>query len=132
METLLILCALGVLAVQIWLIVLFVRMSDNVKSIFTIIQNQFGLPTISFNEALLGKILHKEDETYEKVVRKLFHLLDSYSRQAAMNDVTEDAKQAICLANDMCLVLGRQLPEQLSSFESFKKFIKEAAQLETT
>ncbi|MDE6437218.1 MAG: hypothetical protein K2K69_06895 [Muribaculaceae bacterium] len=127
MSTFLIFCALAALIIQIWLIALFVRMSADVKDIHRIIQNNYELPTISTRDALLAVILNEQDETYKKIVRKLYYRLSDLCNKAqySYSGCEAEANEVIELASDMCKAIGRELPKQLSSFEAYKSYLKQ-------
>ena len=125
MSALITICALAVLAIQVWLIVLFVRMSGNVKTMLSLMQEQKGMSALSTADAKLAVLLNKEDEMYEKLIKKLFRLYTSSIAQYGPQNAQLHVKDSIKAAISICNILGREFPAQLMTVEAFQSYIKQ-------
>lgn len=121
---------LGLVAVcvQIWLIVLFVRLSSNVGAILRLLQRQCAAPVapaVALKDVRLAVLLGNQEEVYTKIISKLYDDLSTAELERALHrPPTVDAESAIKNASNLCSVLGMPLPSELATPEAFKQFSK--------
>lgn len=126
MDALILFAGAVVLGVQIWLIVLFVRLSRNVAAILSLLSSRPAAPApaaVTLRDARLAVLLNRQSECYDRVVAQLYAALDTAALEQTLHrPPTVDPSTAISSAASVCSVLGRSLPEQLASFDAFKSF----------
>lgn len=112
----------GGVILNIWLIYLFVSMASDVKSIRTRLDGPNE--PFSHKELKLAIIQGKQEEAYQAVITRMYNILyDLTESDGNSKYIEQTANSRIELATRMCKELGRDLPEQLQSFDSFKQFV---------
>lgn len=105
--------------IEIYLIVKFVELCNDVRKIKTNLLGEAISDIINAKTVRRAVITGKEDEVYEKIIRKLIDYLEDYYSQSFYE---ESCRNKIKAAEGLCGLMGRELPEQLQSLESFRAF----------
>lgn len=128
MEILLALASIASLCIQIWLIVLFVRLSANVETIKMQQRSKNTIDTTANelkNDVHLALLLGAKDEAYTKIVSWLYKSLYTAEMERKHHQFpTIHEESVISDAANLCSMLGMALPPELSSPDAFKQFIK--------
>ena len=128
MEILLALASIAALCIQIWLIVLFVRLSANVETIKMQQRSKNTIDTTANelkNDVHLALLLGAKDEAYTKIVSWLYKSLYTAVMERKHHQFpTIHEESVISDAANLCSMLGMALPPELSSPDAFKQFIK--------
>lgn len=126
MEILLALASIAALCIQIWLIVLFVRLSANVETMQQRSKNTIDTTANELkNDVHLALLLGAKDEAYTKIVSWLYKSLYTAEMERKHHQFpTIHEESVISDAANLCSMLGMALPPELSSPDAFKQFIK--------
>ena len=130
METSIVVASFVILAIQIWLIILFVLTYSNIKKIKELIsfdlnkQASLSVDLLSVKKAIL---LGNEEKIYNLIINNLcdsFYktLKNQTSIDNIPGEVVKDLKQTIDRAKKYCLLLNKPFPDQLASIDNFKNF----------
>lgn len=128
MEILLALASIVAVCIQIWLIVLFVRLSANVETIKMQQRSKNTIDTTANelkNDVHLALLLGAKDEAYTKIVSWLYKSLYTAEMERKHHQPpTIHEESVISDAANLCSKLGMTLPPELLSPDAFKQFIK--------
>lgn len=117
MEPFLFMAGFALFILQIVILVKFFGLCSDVRDIKKN-QNRSTFRDLNVANAKLSKLIGCEDEMYNDIVQRVIRRLTDG------NSMDMEKKKYIKLANQLCEILGKELPEQLKSIEAFDNYIK--------
>lgn len=121
MEVIILIAAIIAVALEIIIIVYFFSLCNNVKKIQQAI-HPAAPPKINKREINHAILTGKSEEIYFQIVEKVYKKLYLLHTQGSP-DPQAEASEIITTAQNLCKVLNRDLPKELSSYDSFKSLL---------
>lgn len=116
MDALIFIAGLALFILQIVILVKFFGLCSDVRDIKNN-QNRSIFRDLNATNAKLSKLVGREDEMYNDIILSLAKMLSGYKEDYVKLEF-------IMLADQLCEILGKELPEQLKSIEAFDNYIK--------